>query len=75
MNTQTLNTALRALRGKVTGFWLHDPNDPLKSMRNYIIAGFVVVLFLAGGVGGWAATTRISGALIAPGTVVVELEH
>jgi membrane fusion protein, type I secretion system len=72
MNTKTLNTALGALRRKVTGLWSHDPDDPLKSMRNYIIAGFVVVLFLTGGVGGWAATTKISGALIAPGTVVVD---
>jgi HlyD family secretion protein len=72
MNTRTLNSTLKALRRKVTSLWSHAPNDPLKSMRGYIIAGFVVVLSLTGGVGGWAATTKISGALIAPGTVVVD---
>ena len=29
-------------------------------------------MLVAGGIGGWAATTEISGALIAPGSVVVE---
>jgi HlyD family secretion protein len=31
-----------------------------------------VVAVLAGGLGGWASTTEISGALIAPGAIVVE---
>jgi HlyD family secretion protein len=31
-----------------------------------------VVVILAGGLGGWASTAQISGALIAPGSVVVE---
>ena len=31
-----------------------------------------VVLILAGGVGGWATTTELSGALIAPGSIVVD---
>ncbi len=42
------------------------------SIRRHMIAGIVVVLLLAGGVGGWAATTQIAGALIAPGSVVVD---
>ena len=29
-------------------------------------------MFLVGGVGGWAATTELAGAVIAPGTIVVE---
>ncbi len=36
------------------------------------MVGLVVVLVLGGGVGGWAATVPISGALIAPGSVVVD---
>ena len=44
----------------------------LNSIRRYTIAGIVVVLVLTCGVGVWATTTEISGALIAPGTVVVE---
>ena len=43
-----------------------------ESIRRYIIAGIVVVIFLTFGVGVWATTTEIAGALIAPGTVVVE---
>jgi HlyD family secretion protein len=31
-----------------------------------------VVVLLAGGLGGWASTAQISGALIAPGSIVVE---
>jgi membrane fusion protein, type I secretion system len=42
------------------------------SIRRHMIAGIVVVALLAGGVGGWAATTQIAGALIAQGSVVVD---
>jgi HlyD family secretion protein len=43
-----------------------------RSIRKHMIAGLVVVLVLAGGFGGWASTVQISGALIAPGQVVVD---
>ena len=43
-----------------------------RSIRLHLIIGLVVVLVLAGGLGGWASTTEISGALIAPGAVVVD---
>ena len=43
-----------------------------RSIRTHLIVGLVVVLVLAGGFGGWASTVQISGALIAPGQVVVE---
>ena len=42
-----------------------------RSIRLHLIVGLVVVLVLAGGFGGWASTVPISGALIAPGSVVV----
>jgi HlyD family secretion protein len=42
------------------------------SIRLHLIIGLAVVVVLAGGIGGWAATAQISGALIAPGAVVVE---
>ena len=42
------------------------------SIRRHMIAGLIVVVLLAGGVGGWAATTQIAGALIAEGSVVVD---
>jgi HlyD family secretion protein len=37
-----------------------------------MVAGITVVLMLVGGVGGWASTTELSGALIAPGSIVVD---
>jgi HlyD family secretion protein len=43
-----------------------------QSIRLHLIIGLVVVLILAGGLGGWASTAEISGALIAPGSVVVD---
>jgi HlyD family secretion protein len=43
-----------------------------RSMAIHLQVGLVVVVLLAGGLGGWASTTEISGALIAPGSVVVD---
>ncbi len=42
------------------------------SIRRHLIAGVLIVLLLGVGVGGWAATVQISGALIAQGSVVVD---
>ncbi|RWH70650.1 HlyD family type I secretion periplasmic adaptor subunit [Mesorhizobium sp.] len=42
------------------------------SIRFYTRLGLGVVLLLAGGVGGWASVTEIAGAVIAPGTLVVD---
>jgi HlyD family secretion protein len=42
------------------------------SISRHVIVGCVVVAFLAVGLGGWASTAEISGALIAPGSVVVD---
>lgn len=42
------------------------------SIRLHLIIGLAVVVLLAGGLGGWASTAEISGALIAPGAIVVE---
>ena len=49
-----------------------DLIDPRPSIRRHIVLGLAAVMLVAGGIGGWAATTEISGALIAPGSVVVE---
>jgi membrane fusion protein, type I secretion system len=43
-----------------------------RSMRQHLLAGGAVVVLLIGGVGGWAAMTQISGAVAAPGSVVVD---
>src|SRR6202020_860364 len=42
------------------------------SIKRHLLVGLSVVLLLAGGLGGWASTAQISGALIAPGSIVVE---
>src|ERR1700749_3882193 len=42
------------------------------SIRVHLIVGLAIVLVLAGGLGGWASTAEISGALIAPGSIVVD---
>src|SRR3979490_3424761 len=47
-------------------------HSPSHSIRLHLIVGLAVVVILAGGLGGWASTAQISGALIAPGSVVVE---
>jgi HlyD family secretion protein len=43
-----------------------------RSMRRHLIAAIVVVLVLVIGVGGWAATAVISGAVVASGSIVVD---
>jgi len=43
-----------------------------RSIRAHLIVGLTLMLVLAGGFGGWASTVPISGALIAPGSVVVD---
>ena len=39
-----------------------------RSIRRHLLGGLAVVALLVGGVGGWAATTELSGAVIAPGS-------
>jgi HlyD family secretion protein len=43
-----------------------------RSIQVHLVIGLAVVVVLAGGLGGWASTAEISGALIAPGQIVVE---
>lgn len=47
-------------------------SDVHASIRRHIIVGGVAVALLAFGVGGWASTAEISGALIAQGSLVVD---
>jgi HlyD family secretion protein len=43
-----------------------------RSMRRTLIGGTAVACLLAFGIGGWAATTELAGAVIAPGSLVVD---
>jgi HlyD family secretion protein len=51
---------------------LPKPADPRQVIRRLNLAGFATLALFVGGIGGWAATSEISGAVIAPGTLVVE---
>ncbi len=42
------------------------------SIRRHLAAGLALAVLLAGGVGGWAATTQLAGAVVASGHFVVD---
>ncbi len=51
---------------------MSEPRAVDRSIRRHLIAGGLLAGLLVIGAGGWAATTQLSGAVIAPGTIVVE---
>lgn len=44
----------------------------VSSLNRHLALGLLIILLLIGGAGGWAAVEEISGAVIAPGLMVVE---
>jgi membrane fusion protein, type I secretion system len=46
--------------------------DPRLMIRKLNLVGLAISVLLVGGVGGWATTIQLAGAVIAPGTIVVE---
>lgn len=50
------------------------PQDATFSMKGRVVAGSVFAILLVAGIGGWAATAKLSGAVISTGTVLVD-EH
>ena len=72
MKMHGFKDALEFLQRYASGGDAAEPESPHASIRRYTIAGGAVVVFLTFGVAVWATTTEIAGALIAPGTVVVE---
>ena len=48
------------------------PHDEGSSIRRHLVGGAIIAVLLTGGLGGWAATTELSGAVIASGSVVVD---
>jgi membrane fusion protein, type I secretion system len=46
--------------------------SPRSAIRKLNLAGCAIAVVALGGVGGWASTTRIAGAVVATGIVVVE---
>ena len=51
---------------------MKSPAATRQSIRRHVLAGLTVFAVLAVGVGGWVGTAKLSGALIAPGSVVVD---
>jgi HlyD family secretion protein len=49
-----------------------EPTPALQSIQRYMIVGMFIVAFVTFGVGGWAATSQLSGAVIGQGVVVVD---
>jgi HlyD family secretion protein len=60
---------------------MHDDSiSAFQSIERHRLIGLALVVFLTFGLGGWAMTTNLAGALIAPGTLVVgshvkEVQH
>jgi HlyD family secretion protein len=49
-----------------------DDDDPRRLIRKFNLMGLSLLALLVGGIGGWAATGKLAGAVMAPATVVVE---
>ncbi len=47
-------------------------NSALHSIQRYIITGGILVVLVTFGIGGWASTTELSGAVVAQGSIVVD---
>jgi HlyD family secretion protein len=52
---------------------MSNPSSPaLHSIQRYMIAGMIIVVLVTFGIGGWATTTQLSGAVIGQGVLVVD---
>jgi HlyD family secretion protein len=66
-------TISRRITERLTGLLpTAAPGSSRESIYRHLLAGGLIVLLLAVGVGGWASTTQIAGALIAQGSIVVD---
>ena len=45
---------------------------PYESIQRYLTIGFAIIAFLVFGIGGWAATIPLEGAVVAQGSIVVD---
>jgi HlyD family secretion protein len=50
----------------------NDLDSAQHSIQRYLLAGTILVLLVTFGIGGWAATTELSSAVVAPGVLVVD---
>jgi len=63
---------MNALKAKMPTEATKEPTASQKALSRHILSGAVIVVLLVGGVRGWAATSEISGAVIASGQIVVD---
>ena len=67
---------LRSAKHRLGGVLKFFPKPPLgvahRSIRNHLLAGIAAAVLVGCGIGGWAATTELSGAVIASGALVVD---
>lgn len=49
-----------------------DTGDLRATIRRLNVVGFIGIALMVGGIGSWAATSELSGAVVGPGTIVVE---
>ncbi len=72
MKMTRIATISRRVTERLTGLLpTAAPGSSRESIYRHLLAGGLIVLLLAVGVGGWASTTQIAGALIAQGSIVV----
>ena len=57
---------------QVAAHALAEEDPDRRAIRRYLLAGISATAFLVLGVGGWASTTEIAGAVVASGSLVVE---
>ncbi len=50
----------------------NDANSPYHSIQRHLILGTAIVAFILFGIGGWAATMELGGAVVASGSLVVD---
>lgn len=51
---------------------IRPDDNPMQAVRRLELTGYGLLALLFGGVGVWASTSHIAGAVIAPGTIVVQ---
>lgn len=69
--TSTLQKIIGSLN-RARGSLNSNPKDPYRAIHRLNLIGLIIVVLLVGGLGGWASTMQLAGAVIAPGSLVVE---